>query len=121
MDNRNCKVDFMAREIVVSKGFYRLAQLFGTEEYEMLSRLYKQYPEFRICFRKTQNNAGGWNPTYEDMKTIIISRSMNPDEALREFEQVCSVGRAMPSAYAYVRGWFMEMYGSEASDRYLAA
>ena len=121
MKTRDCEICFVDHEIEISKKFYRAAKTFGTLEYSILADLYKQFPEFRIKVRVPMNAGNSWNPSYYDMKTIILSRVANPEEAMKEFDEICCFAKTMPSAYAYVRRWFMENYYSDTCDNYSVA
>ena len=50
----NCKVDFMTKEIRITKNFYKKAQIVGTMEFNTMIALQEKLPSFNIVF---QNNS----------------------------------------------------------------
>lgn len=64
----NCKVDFMNKEIRVTKSFYKSAQIVGTKEFETMIGLHEKLPAFRIKYQEhVEPIHKAWYPTYNQM------------------------------------------------------
>ena len=110
MDN-NCKIDFMNKEIRITKKFYKESQEFGTEAFHRMSVLLDQFPSFRITIPQTKNtnrNLLMTNPTYDFMMRYF--RMNNDEEGMREFEHVRDLARYTKFGYNMVKRWFLSKY-----------
>lgn len=47
---RGCSIKFETKEIIVTKKFLKAAEVFGSEEFEILLHLTKELPDF--CIRE---------------------------------------------------------------------
>ena len=104
--NRNCKINFMTKEIVVSKKFLSASSNPCSAECELLGSLAQRYPDYRINLMSapvTRNRPR--NYTYEQMH-LFISMQENAAELMEEFEEVRWLSRCERNPYAYVLGWF---------------
>ena len=91
----NYRVDFTKMTLTMTADFADRAYDPTTEEYEILTRLQKDFPRLRIV-RKTHRSPKTANPakglTYERMEKYIRLHE-NADELLDLFQKVQSVGR----------------------------
>ncbi len=112
----NCKVDFITKEIRVTKSFYKAAQNVGTEEFCTMIRLQEKLPSFSIVF---QHHAAPtckvWYPTYEQMMNYISCTAEDDESSIAELKDIIKLSRATCKGYNMVRAWFMNHY-SEAMD-----
>lgn len=106
MNTRNCSVDFETRTLFISYSFLKKASVPFSEEYEMLTRLTKQHPDFTIRVKVTAPRRPQFMPTYEQMMWHI--RAQEDAEALmEEFKTVRQMGQMYINAYMHVRRWFL--------------
>lgn len=102
----NYRVDFTKMTLTMTADFADNAYDPTTEEYKILTRLKKDFPNLRIV-RKTHRSPKTTNPakglTYERMEKYIRLHE-NADELLDLFQKVQSAGRGYP----YVKAWFVK-------------
>ncbi len=110
----NCKVDFMTKEIRVTKSFYKAAQIFGTEEFNTMVDLTTKLPTYKIVFQDhSQPIRKVWQPTYLAMMEYISLTTHEDSAAIDELWETVKLARLTGMGYSMVRRWFMEKY-SEA-------
>ena len=104
----NYRVDFTKMTLTMTADFADNAYDPTTEEYKILTRLKKDFPNLRIV-RKTHRSPKTTNPakglTYERMEKYIRLHE-NADELLDLFQKVQSAGRGYP----YVKAWFVKQF-----------
>ena len=104
----NYRVDFTKMTLTMTADFADNAYDPTTKEYEILTRLKKDFPNLRIV-RKTHRSPKTANPakglTYERMEKYIRLHE-NADELLDLFQKVQSAGRGYP----YVKAWFVNQF-----------
>lgn len=104
--NRNCKINFMTKEIIVSKKFLNASSNPRSAECELLGSLTQRYPDYRITLMPapaTRNRPR--NCTYEQMH-LFISMQENAAELMEEFETIRCLSHCQKNPYAYVLSWF---------------
>ena len=105
----NCKVDFMSKEIRVSKGFYKAAQIVGTKEFDTMITLQEKLPAFRIVYLEhTEPIHKAWYPTYNQMVEFIRASCSDADAMMDELRKTMDLARITGKGYNMVRGWFVE-------------
>jgi len=113
--NNNCKVDFINKEICVTKKFYAAAQHFGTQEFELMCQLQERMPHFKIVFQSIpQAVKHAWYPTYSQMVDFIRNKTQD-ENALHEIDDIILYARISGKGYNMVRQWFLQKY-DKASD-----
>lgn len=121
MNNINCRVDFMKKQIVITKRFYRESQVFGTEAFEMMLMLQAKLPNFKIMIRKTVKCVNTpYMPSYSLMEDIIMRSSIEypiVEEGLKEFGEIRDLARLTGKGYRMVRKWFLEKYSPIYSEK----
>ena len=108
--NRNCKINFITKEIIVSKKFLNASSNPFSAECELLGSLTQRYPDYRITLMPapaTRNRPR--NCTYEQMH-LLISMQENAAELMEEFEEVRCFSRCQNNPYAYVLHWFKNRF-----------
>ena len=104
----NYRIDFTKMTLTMTAEFADRAYDPTTEEYEILTRLQKDFPRLRVV-RKTHRSPKTANPakglTYERMEKYIRLHE-NADELLDLFQKVQSAGRGYP----YVKAWFVKQF-----------
>lgn len=94
----NYRIDFTKMTLTMTADFALKAYDPTTEEYEILTRLQRDFPRLRVV-RKTHRSPKTANPakglTYERMEKYIRLHE-NADELLDLFQKVQSAGRGYP-------------------------
>ena len=106
----NCKVDFINKEIIITRKFYTAAQRFGTQEFETMCQLQEKMPNFRVVLQPVRKSTSRtWQPTYSQMSDIIRIKT-HDEEAISKLHEVIALARACGQGYSMVRRWFLESY-----------
>ena len=104
----NYRVDFTKMTLTMTAEFADRAYDPTTEEYEILTRLQKDFPRLRVI-RKTHRSPKTANPakglTYERMEKYIRLHE-NADELIDLFQKV----KAADRGYQYVKAWFVKQF-----------
>jgi len=104
----NYRIDFTKMTLTMTADFADRAYDPTTEEYEILTRLQRDFPRLRIV-RKTHRSPKTANPakglTYERMEKYIRLHE-NADELFDLFQKVKDTGRG----YSYVKAWFVKQF-----------
>lgn len=113
----NCKVDFMTKEIRITKNFYKKAQIVGTMEFNTMIALQEKLLSFNIVFQNNSKpNNNTWTPTYTQMIEYIRLVTKDDENALSELYDTIKLARITGKGYNLVRRWFQEKY-SNACER----
>ncbi len=104
----NYRIDFTTMTLTMTAEFADNAYNPATEEYAILTRLQKDFPQLRVV-RKTHRSPKTANPakglTFERMEKYIRLHE-NADELLDLFQKVKGAGRG----YLYVQAWFIKQF-----------
>lgn len=105
--------------IVMTKKFYDAACRLNTPEYKELMAIRRDNPTYKMEVReikKATNKNTYRNLTVKNMK-LFIEMSMDStrplEDRLAEFESVQGLSKAQSSPYAYLKTWFLKIYGEE--------
>lgn len=106
----NCKIDFVAKEIRITKSFYKSSQVFGTAEFNTMIELQSKLPDYKISVQKTAKRPIGiWYPTYTQMMDYI-QNNCDGDDGVAELKKIIDYARYSGRGYNLVRTWFMSQY-----------
>ena len=112
----NIKVDFMTKEIRVTKSFYKAAQNPETYEFCKMIELQTKLPDYKIVFQDRPITANKiWYPTYSQMTEYIMHVTNRNEDALADLHDTIKLARINGKGYNMVRRWFFDRYG-EWSD-----
>ena len=104
----NYRIDFTTMTLTMTAEFADNAYNPATEEYAILTRLQKDFPQLRVV-RKTHRSPKSANPakglTFERMEKYIRLHE-NAEELLDLFQKVKAAGRG----YLYVKAWFIKQF-----------
>ena len=104
----NYRIDFTKMTLTMTADFALKAYDPTTEEYEILTRLQRDFPRLRVV-RKTHRSPKTANPakglTYERMEKYIRLFD-NADELTDQFQKVKSADRG----YQFVKAWFVKQF-----------
>lgn len=104
----NYRIDFTTMTLTMTAEFADNAYNPTTDEYAILTRLQKDFPQLRVV-RKTHRSPKSANPakglTFERMEKYIRLHE-NADELIDLFQKVKDTGRG----YQYVKAWFVKQF-----------
>lgn len=104
----NYRIDFTTMTLTMTAEFADNAYNPTTDEYAILTRLQKDFPQLRVV-RKTHRSPKSANPakglTFERMEKYIRLHE-NADGLLDLFQKVKDADRG----YQYVRAWFVKQF-----------
>ena len=125
--NSNYFIDQLNSTIILTKRFYKAASILNSPEYKELMQARRDNPTFSIVLReiKRKENKNSYrNLTYGNMRTFIENYEMDDDvraDRLKEFEKVMALSKVQSGPYAYVKAWFLKMYGDQYNSEEVAA
>lgn len=110
--------DHENQSIILTKKFAKSAAIVGSKDYNILCRLRKDFPDYKIVVREIAKKEGKKNThknlTYPAMKAYIettIADDEAKKKALAEFESMKVLGKGQTcGAYLFVRDWFLKKY-----------
>ena len=109
---KECKINFTANTITISKSFADAASDPTSAECEKLSKLQAAYPGMRIV-HKTHRSPSKANAnkglTYDRMEGYINLHE-NAAELLVTFEAVKKIAAQQKNPYLFTKGWFMQQF-----------
>ena len=115
----HCSIDPINSIIVMTSKFYKAACRLNTPEYKELMAARRDNPTFKMEVReitKATNKKTYRNLTYENME-LFIKKSMESIRPLKErweeYETVRGLSKSQSAPYAYVKAWFLKVYGAE--------
>ena len=117
--NANYNVDFITSTIIITKKFYNAASVLNSPEYKEMMQLRRDNPDFTIALREIKKKEGKKsyrNLNYENMRTFIENYETDDDtraDRIKEFEKVKELSQVQSGPYAYVKTWFLKMYGEQ--------
>lgn len=124
--NSNYFIDQLNGTIILTKRFYKAASVLNSPEYKELMQARHDNPTFSIVLReiKRKENKNSYrNLNYANMRTFIENYEMDDDarvERLKEFEKVMALSKVQSGPYAYVKTWFLKMYGDQYNSEGVA-
>ena len=107
--NTNCAVCFDIRALIVSRTFLKKASIPFTEEYDMLTRLTKQHPDFTLQVKAAAPRKPQFMPSYKKMVEYIRFQE-NANELMDQFDMVRMMADIQTNPYMYVRSWFLTKF-----------
>lgn len=113
----NIRINETKRTIEVTKAFYKEASKYGTDQYNDLQAVRRDYPNFKVVTNKTANKSNGFKGlTLEYMENYIKGHD-NDNEIMSEFNILCGkdqdgnkVEFAESASYGEIKKWFLNTY-----------
>ena len=115
--NANYNIDFFTSTIIITKKFYKAASVLNSPEYKELMQARRDNPDFTIVLREIKKKEGKKsyrNLNYANMRTFIENYETDDGvraDRIKEFEKVMELSKVQSGPYAYVKTWFLKMYG----------
>ncbi len=113
--NIGYEIDYIEGKIIVSQKFLKEASTINTTAYTELTKVRKDYPDFKIEPRqiaKRENKMTYGKLTYDRMREYIETKA-DKDQVLVEFEQVQKLAKFQNAQYVFVKKWFLGLYGND--------
>ena len=109
---RNYTINVIAKEIVMTKAFEKKASKVGTDEYNELVALMRDFPTFTIKVKDIKKKAG--KKTYKGLTVAEMRRFIATvgEKEVRVFDKVVEIAkqRHQTGSYAVVKKWFLNNY-----------
>ena len=121
------EINHIDETIIITKKVYKAAGILNSPEYKELMEIRRDNPTYKIELREIKKKAGKKsyrNLTYENMKTFIIAFETKGDkrnERLAQLATVMELSKVQAGPYAYVKTWFLGLYGNEFKSEEEAA
>ena len=115
----NYEIDHINGTIIITKKFYKAASIHNSPEYKELMAIRRDNPTFNIVLREIKKKVGKKsyrNLTYDNMRAFITAREQDEAtraERLAQLDKVISLSKIQAGPYAYVKVWFLNIYGNE--------
>lgn len=98
--------DVMSNTLTISKAFARKASKVGTEEYAIVLKARKDYPNLKIV---KEEKSGVKQLTFKTMEEFIALHR-NVDELVAQFKNRRTLSKFHAMPYLFVRDWFEETF-----------
>lgn len=103
------------RVIEITKKFEKAASYYGTDEYNVLQAIRRDYPEYRVMVKKTAKKTKDTckGLTYRYMELYIKNHDDNEGSIMEMYRNRREKGDEVeekPYTYAQMKKWFLETY-----------
>ncbi len=105
-------IDFASKTITITKRFGKAASVFGSEEFNTMQRLLKDFEGFKVVYKtieKKANKKSYAGLDIDEMKRFLAS---NPAE-LERLEKVIEIASNKRGKYAIVKKWFLDNFKAD--------
>ena len=107
------EIDFPNRTFYFGKKFMKLAQQYGTKEYNTFLGMIRDLPDFKIVVRepkKSETRMSTKGLTREFMELHIRTMKGEGSEEYKEFKNQLAYSEGQINPYMYLRKWFLDNY-----------
>lgn len=107
------RVNKKTRTIEITKKFDKAAARFGTDEYNALQQVRKDYPDFIVVVKKTRSKKESFRGlSYDFMEKYISSHDDDKQTNMNEFNYLRgkSEEATKPAPYFKIKAWFISAY-----------
>ena len=98
--------DAINNTVTISSTFAKKASQVGSEEYEIMLKLRKDYPNLKVMKEEKTGNA---QLTYKKMEEFI-NMHRNKDGLLKAFKSAKTLSKFHSMPYTFVKNWFNETF-----------
>lgn len=111
----NLFINTKKRTIEMTKAFEKKACFYGTDEYNQLQAVRRDYPTFSIVVRKSSKKKNGLKLTYDKMEAYIQKHDDENNSIMAEFNKYrgkTDEGEIFGFAYSYheIKEWFLATF-----------
>ena len=111
---KNVQIDMMNQEIRMTKHFYRQSMEYGSSEFQMLSHIIREFPQFRLTVQVPKSHPNKvMFPSFVQMERWISLNRTDVGNEIRDFYRTIEMAHCSTNVYNYVRKWFFAKYGEE--------
>lgn len=106
------RVDFVKQEIIMSRSFEKCASKVGTEEYQRLQMVRKDYPIFTVArkqIKKASHKETYAGLTYSYMESYIADHD-DDGSIMKHYSELRLIGACHKVSYPTIKKWFLETY-----------
>lgn len=112
MKNSSVFVKIDNKTIELTKKFSKSASRFGSDEYDILQNVRKDYPNFKVVVKATpKRTVQHKGLTYDFMANYILKKNV---ELMKDFETLTKCGddtvENSKASYAQVKKWFLAQF-----------
>lgn len=101
----NISINYKKSTIEITKAFEKKARAFGSDEYNDLCRVKKEFPTYRLVIKATRSSSTFKGMDY-DFMIEYIGKHENAEQRKAEFDKL----RANDLAYGEIKQWFVSTY-----------
>ena len=104
-------INFVTREIIITKRFSKAAGVIDSDAYKTMLALRKDFPDFKITIKpieKKENKVTYKGLSIEEMKRFITANRAKEEQEL--FEKILKLQEGKKGKYATVKKWFLDKY-----------
>ena len=98
--------DAITNTVTISTPFAKKASQVGSEEYEIMLKLRKDYPNLKVM---KEEKTGKAQLTYKTMEDFI-KLHRNKDELLKAFNSAKTLSKFHSMPFSFVKDWFMRTF-----------
>jgi len=101
------------KKIILSKAFYKRAEISRTSECKEMTRLRKQYPDYTFELKeikRAKNKRTYKKLTYDNMRQYIAFQDGEQAANLTVLEENIKIAKTKTSSYIHVKKWFLDNY-----------
>lgn len=115
----NYEINHIDETIIVTKRFYKAASILNSPEYKELMAIRRDNPTFKVVLREIKKKVGKRsyrNLTYDNMRAFITAKELDAatrTARLAQLGRVIELSKVQAGPYAYVKVWFLGLYGDE--------
>lgn len=115
----NYEINHIDETIIVTKRFYKAASILNSPEYKELMVIRRDNPTFKVVLREIKKKVGKRsyrNLTYDNMRAFITAKELDAatrTARLAQLGRVIELSKVQAGPYAYVKVWFLGLYGDE--------
>ena len=121
------EINHIDETIIITKKFYKVAGILNSPEYKELMEARRDNPTYKVVLREIKKKADKKtyrNLTYENMASFISAKETDETvrkERLAQLATVKELSKVQAGPYAYVKTWFLGLYGNEVKSEEEAA
>ena len=116
-NTKNYTINFITKEITITKKFAKAAGSLGTPEFKEMMELRNAYPDFNFKMKESSTNEN--KRTYSGLtvlKMIAVIEVCDSAEKAKEFRKKISVFEGQRSKYPMIKKYFLSMYQDILSE-----
>ena len=98
--------DAITNTVTITASFAKKASQVGSEEYEIMLKLRKDYPSLKVVKEEKTGNA---QLTYKKMEEFITMHR-NKDDLLKAFKGAKTLSKFHSMPYTFVKNWFTKIF-----------